>query len=157
MASSWVKTTTKGCTSVHTCVRCAIWFLLFSVQESASTFVGFVYLNSVFVSVSGTRCFISSVWVFVGSQCVWVELKVSVSASQRGGSNTVPIWSLDSTGNRRLQKTPGTCFPSKRLKKNKHLSGKAGDFSPLATMTSNRASGPHRPEADTWINKERER
>lgn len=35
-------------------------------------------------------------------------------------------------------------FPLQMFKrKNKHLSGKAGDFSPLASMTSNRASGAH--------------
>lgn len=117
-----------------------------SVQELAYMFVHFVYLDGVFVSVSGTHCFIWSVVVFVGSQCVWVELKVSVSASQEDGSNTVHVWSLYSTGNRGFQKTPGTCFLFKCLKENKHLTGKAGDFSLLASMTAVRASGPHASE-----------
>lgn len=58
---------------------------------------------------------------------------------------TLPVWSLDSTGNRCFQKSPVTCFLFKCLKKNKHLSGKAREFSLLASVTSNRASGPHYP------------
>lgn len=81
---------------------------------------------------------------------------MSALAWQEARLNTVPVWFLDSTGNRHFQKTPGACFLFKRLKKNKHLSGKAGDFSLLASMTSNRASGPHRPAELTLTEKGRE-
>lgn len=137
-------------------MRQSIWLLHLSLHESAYVFVRIVYPNDVFVSVSGTHCFIWSVWVFVGRRPVWVELKVSVSASQEDGFSTLPVWSLDSTGNRRFQKTPGTCFPFKRLKKNKYLTGNAGDFSLLASMTSNGASGSHRPAELTTTERGRE-
>lgn len=119
-------------------------------------FVHFVNQNDVFVSVSGTHCFIWSGWVFVGSERVGVDLKVSVSASQKDGLYTVPVWSLDSTGNRRFLKTPGTCFLYKCLKKKQTPEKAVGDFSLLASMTSNRGlwtSSPYR--SDTLGKRER--
>lgn len=59
-------------------------------------------------------------------ECLWAvgvyesNLKCQCQHRRKIWFNTVPVWSLDSTGNRRFQKTPGTCFLCKHLKKNKH-------------------------------------
>lgn len=127
-----------------------------SVHESAYMFVHFVNQNDVFVSVSGTHCLIWSGWVFVDSERVGVDLKVSVSAWQKDRLYTVPVWSQDSTGNRRFLKTPGTCFLYKCLKKKQTPEKAVGDFSLLASMTSNRGlwtSSPYR--SDTLRKRER--
>lgn len=96
----------------HANVHEYIWFM-----NHAHMILNFVCPNCVFGSVSGTHSFIWSVRVFVASQFAWVELKELASASQEDKFNTALVCSQDSTGNPRRQKTPGTCFLIKPLKK----------------------------------------
>ena len=136
-------------------MSCSCGIKLQTLGESTYVFFHFVYPNSVFVSVSGTHVS-SGLWECCGqSLCRSQTKSVDVSIASTG-------WTLFPSGSWTPQETdvfrrhlvPVSSF--KLLKKNKHLSRKAGDFSLQASMTSNWASGHHRPAKLTVTERGRE-
>lgn len=133
-------------------MSCSCGIKLQTLGESTYVFFLFVYPNR--VSVSGTH--VSSGLCECGqSLCRSRTKSVDVSIASTGRT-LFPSgsWTPQETDVFRRHLVPVSSF--KPLKKNKHLSWKTGDFSLQASMTSNWASGHHRPAKLTVTERGRE-